>query len=391
MKALRDRLRAARDIRHLRRLAPEDRAIVFYAEDTGSSVHLLAIVGELVRRHGRSVCYLTSDPCDPVLTEPPSGACGFFVGNGWARTYLFASIETEVMVMTMPDLEAFQLKKSRAGHVRYVYAFHSIVSTHMVYRQRAFDHFDTILCVGPHHVAEIRARERLYGLPRKELVEQGYVRLDEILASAQENPAPPAARPPGDRLRVLIAPSWDRNGLLETHGVRVVDVLVEAGFHVTIRPHPVTVTQRPDVIAAIRSRIAGLSHAVLELDVRSTESLFAADIMISDWSGVALEFAFGLGRPVVFVNVPRKVNNPEYERLEIEPLEVSIRSRIGAIIEPQELAKLPAVVRSLVERRQELKEELRRLHEETVFNVGSSAAVAAECIDRLAASSRETA
>ena len=33
--------------------------------------------------------------------------------------------------------------------------------------------------------------------------------------------------------------------------------------------------------------------------------------MVSDWSGVAMEFAFGLERPVLFIDVPRKTNNPE--------------------------------------------------------------------------------
>ena len=68
--------------------------------------------------------------------------------------------------------------------------------------------------------------------------------------------------------------------------------------------------------------------------------------MVSDWSGAALEYAFGLERPVLFVDVARKVNNPDYEALGIEPFEVGIRERIGRVVAPDDLAAIvPAVAR----------------------------------------------
>ena len=45
------------------------------------------------------------------------------------------------------------------------------------------------------------------------------------------------------------------------------------------------------------------------------DSFHNSDFMISDWSGVALEYAFGLLKPVLFVDVPKKVQNDEYERI----------------------------------------------------------------------------
>jgi YidC/Oxa1 family membrane protein insertase len=56
--------------------------------------------------------------------------------------------------------------------------------------------------------------------------------------------------------------------------------------------------------------------------------------MISDWSGSALDYAFGLNKPVLFMDVPRKVNNPNYEKIPLTPIEVSIREKIGDIAQP---------------------------------------------------------
>ena len=62
-----------------------------------------------------------------------------------------------------------------------------------------------------------------------------------------------------------------------------------------------------------------------ERDIVGDESLYSSDIMISDWSGVALEYAFALKKPVIFCDLPRKINNKNYLELEIDPIEVSIR------------------------------------------------------------------
>ena len=52
---------------------------------------------------------------------------------------------------------------------------------------------------------------------------------------------------------------------------------------------------------------------------------------MSDWSGVAFEYALGLKKPVIFVDVPRKVNNQKYKEIQIDPIEVIIREHMGVV------------------------------------------------------------
>ena len=54
-------------------------------------------------------------------------------------------------------------------------------SVHSYLRKGAIDHFDTIFCVGPHHVKEIQTAEDVYGLKAKNLIEYGYGHLDALL------------------------------------------------------------------------------------------------------------------------------------------------------------------------------------------------------------------
>ncbi len=373
-------LRELREAQRFRALPAASRSIVFYAEDTASRVHFEAILRHLTGPMGREVAYLTSCPSDPILALSNDGIHAFCIGHRVFRTWVLMDLVADVAVMTLPDLETFQVKRSRVHPVHYVYVFHSMVSTHMIYRQQAFDHFDTVLAVGPHHLREIRAAEETRGLPPKNLIEHGYGRLDSILEESCSGAGPVAG---DDRRRVLVAPSWDPQGLLETRATDLVENLLASGHHVTVRPHPMTVRNWPKVIRAL-ARFGDRSRFVLETDIASQDSLHRSDVMISDWSGAALEYAFGLGRPVLFVDVPRKVRNTEYERIGCEPVEVSLRAEIGEVISPEKLDRIGDSIDRLCTGPDRFRERIRRIRESTIFNVGRSGIVGAEAIARLA-------
>ena len=64
--------------------------------------------------------------------------------------------------------------------------------------------------------------------------------------------------------------------------------------------------------------------------------------IITDFSGVAFDFAFSFERPVIFIDLKKKVNNLDYKKINIEPLEISVRKKIGVVINknrPVEISK----------------------------------------------------
>ena len=114
-----------------------------------------------------------------------------------------------------------------------------------------------------------------------------------------------------------------------------------------------------------------------EADVGSQESLHSSDIMITDWSGTAIEYAFGLEHPVIFIDLPRKVNNPEYQKFPLEPFEVTIRSKIGAVIHPDHLNEIPRHIEELCSNPDFYAQEIKKIRSENVYNIGNSGAVGA--------------
>ena len=352
--------------------------IVFYSEGRDSWIHLKGLIAEFLKITNTDICYISSDKKDPGLSLKDSRYRTFNISPGHILNWLFSNIETDVMVMTMPDLNTFQLKHSKYN-VHYVYLQHSLVSLHMVYRKGAFDHFQTIFCAGAHHIRELRAIEQTYNLTAKNLIEHGYSRLDTIMQETAKHTQ--TTKPTKASTHILIAPSWGGNGIIETIGEQVVDILLTQGFKVTLRPHPQTIKLAGDKVERIVRQHGKNSLFNLEVEMSSQASLHQSDLMISDWSGAALDYAFGLNKPVLFIDVPRKVNNLDYDKIGIEPLEVSIRSQIGAILALDELDNIAISINTLLKNYDN--QEQVQLRDATVFNLGAADSIGAQELQKL--------
>jgi len=357
-----------KELEKFNQLDLDERSIVFYSEDISSFVHFEQIIHELTEKMGRQICYVTSAKDDPILTNQNEKIKAFYIGLGATRTKFFMELKAGVLVMTMPNLETYFIKRSKFHPVHYVYVFHSMVSTHTIYRKGAFDHYDSIFCVGPHHVKEISATESVYDLNHKNLIQYGYGLLDSL--QAKKSTKQQEMHTKNGRKKILIAPSWGKQNLLETVGMDLVKILLDAGYHVTVRPHPMTMKKSSKIIKKIREKFEGSADFILETNTSSFDQLFSSYAIISDWSGIGFEYAFVCERPVIYVDVPRKNNNPDYNKIPYEPLESSIRNLIGKVISPNELESIPKIIESTYENIDLFKTKVKEIRNETVFNFG---------------------
>ena len=368
-----------RALRAFKALPDEQRRIVVYSESGQDWHHFEPVIAELTGRLGRHVCYLSSDPGDPGLTADDPRRHGFAIGAGLVRTVAFQFLQARVALMTMIDLHNLQLKRS-INPVHYVFMFHSLISTHMADFAESYDHYDTILCAGPHHVCEIRAREAQTGLPAKQLIPHGYHRVEQFMAAAAER----AARPPHDPAHVLLAPSWGDETILNRCGEPLCEALLEAGLRLTLRPHYHTRRLTPEVIDVLLRRYGDHPRFAYIDRMGEDESLFDSDVMITDWSGAGMDYALGLGKPVLYIDLPPKSRNDSWQSLGIEPFESYVRARLGELLPAADIASAPAAIRRLLAASGEFAAGIAALRKEWIYNLGHSAAAAADAIAELA-------
>ena len=358
------------ELEKFNKLDLDERSIVFYSEDISSFVHFDQIIRELTEEMEYQICYVTSAEDDPILNTQNKKIKAFYIGDSIARTKFFLNLKAKILIMTMPDLETFNIKKSKVYPVHYVYLFHSMVSTHLVYRRSAFEHFDSIFCVGNYQLDEIRRTEKLYNLKPKNLIRYGYGHLDNLLEKYSTRILSPKNN--GNKLHVLLAPSWSNARLFEDIAEKVIDILLQEGYKVTFRPHLVTQKKSKKKINEIIEKFSDNESFLLEQNILNFDSFLFSDIMITDWSGAALEFAFAFEKPVLFIDMPKKINNPEYEKTHKVPIEVSIREKIGKIILPTELELIPNEIEILYKQTKELRDKITKIRNELIFNIGES-------------------
>lgn len=351
--------------------------IIFYSSQGHYISNFEGLLNSLTIDYGYQITYVSSDPNDPIFNQYNKNITAYY--SKTLISIILPLMEPKVIVMTMPDIHQYYVKRSFSG-TNYVYIFHAIMSTHMIYRKGAFDHYDTILCVGPHHIEEIRQTEKLNGLQPKTLHEGGFYKLEKIYKEYQQFLIENEDDPKSKNV-ILIAPSWHSSNILEICGEQLIqELLLNENFTVVVRPHPMMISKNMAFVQNIQQKFSGFKNFQIDLDLASQINFLKADIMICDWSGAAMEYAFGTERPVLFIDLPKKIYNPDYEDLGIEPLEVKIREIIGKVIQPDDVDSVREILTDFIKHKEKYADQIRAAREMYIYNFGTSSKIEAEII-----------
>ncbi len=142
------------------------------------------------------------------------------------------------------------------------------------------------------------------------------------------------------------------------------------------------------MIDKLRDKYSSNPGFVWEEGIPSHDSFHQSDILITDWSGSAFSFSFALERPVLFIDTPRKINNPEYELFKAKPLEVTIREHIGSVLSLDEIDQAANAVEMLLLNETAYSKKIQNLRNRWVFNFGNSAKKGADYLVDLSNSLR---
>lgn len=365
-----------KELKKFESLSDFERSIVFYAENKASLNHLKPLIIELTEKFNLPICYVTSVKDDSFKNNGHPLIKSFFIGDGAARTKFFLTLKSKSLIMDMPDLESFQIKRSKVFPVHYIYVFHSMFSIHSYLRKGAVDHYDTIFCVGPHHESEIRETEKIYGLKSKNLISYGFPRLDTLLQEKKTY-----SKLKKENL-VIIAPSYGEKNLLQVCGIELIRILLESNFRVLLRPHFRIFKDSKKLISKIIDQFGNNPNFILEEGIISSEIFNSSLCMISDWSGISFEYAFTFERPVIFIDVPKKILNPDSSDISLEPIEISYREKIGFVVPPSNVNTIPTLL-STINSDNSMLSSIKQIRSKTVYNIGQSAKIGAQFIKKL--------
>lgn len=351
--------------------------LVFYSENNGFYKYYAGMIEYILKNTNIVIHYITSDPDDSIFkkAEENSRIKAYYIGEKKLIT-LMMKLDADVVVMTMPDLENYHIKRSYIRKdIEYIYIPHGMDSLNMTMRTGSMDHFDTVFCTGKHQKEEIEKTEQVYELPQKNLVEWGYCLLDSMRDDYNK-----MEKKVSDVKSILIAPSWQKDNIVDSCLDELLDNLKGHGYKITVRPHPQHVRHMPERMQQLKDRFANDDDIEIQTDFSSNSTVFEADMMITDWSGICYEYAYTTCKPVLFIDTPMKVMNPEYEKIGVEPINIWMRDSIGASLKPDEMDRIPEVVDQILKHTEDYKQKIDEFVHEYVYNLGNSAQVGADYI-----------
>ena len=360
-------------------LNENEKSIVFYAENKASMNHFRTLISELTENMNLKICLVTSVKDDLILKSKNDKIKSFYIGDGTARTKFFLTLKTKIMIMDMPDLESFHIKRSKIYPVHYIYLFHSMFSIHSYLRKGAIDNYDTIFCVGSHHIDEISKTEKFYNLKSKKIIKYGFGRLDWLLKEKEKIQNTLSI----DANTIIIAPSYGKNNLLEVCGIELIKILLKSNFKVILRPHFKTLKDSKELIDLIKKNFEKNDNFTLETGIIPFNTFYQSQCLISDWSGIAMEYPFVFERPVIFIDVPKKILNSNADDIGIKPIEIEIRKEIGHIISPEKIEQIPELIIKIKKDNLRFGKEIKILRSNIVYNIENSAKIGGMYIKEL--------
>lgn len=319
---------------------------------------------------GQEVVYYTMSEDDPALSANLPGMTAEFIGEDNRAFTKLNFLKANVVFSTTPGLDVYQWKRSKDVDF-YVHIPHA-PNDITLYRMFGIDYYDSILLSGDYQVKQIRQMEAKRELPAKDLKLVGIPYMDDMAARLDS-----VGKAEAHERTVLLAPSWGDSALFGVYGGKIIEKLLETGYHVIVRPHPQSFKSEKELMDKLMEKFPNSDKLEWNRDSDNFEVLRRSDILISDFSGVTFDFSLIYDKPVIYTT-PNFDLGPYDAWWMDEPLwTTTILPHIGAELTEDKMDSLKELIDTCIEDPR-YAEGRKKAKAETWANAGAGAKAVAD-------------
>ena len=339
--------------------------IIIYGEDKRYYNVFKPIIEELINLEIPTI-YYSSSYDDKIFEIKSDFLKSEFIGTGNKAYAKLNFIEADICLMTTPNLDVFQLKRSK-GVKKYVHIMHA-TSEAALYCVYSLDFFDAVLLSGENQINDIRELENLRGTKVKELDIIGSVYLDELEKKKKFLNTNSEIK---NKRTVLIAPSWGINGLLKRFGDKLIDAILDNDFYCIIRPHPQSLIVEKQIIEKLKDKYKDNENLEWDFNVDNIYSLSRADVMLSDFSGVIFDYAFLFEKPTIIPSF--NFDKRGYDAIELKEETWTLKTlpKISVSLDENNFSEISNIVNEAINNKS-LKENILKVKEEAYMHRGEA-------------------
>jgi hypothetical protein len=221
----------------------------------------------------------------------------------------FLTLNIKYLYSSTPNLNHTIFQRSKVSKCKYIYLSHSPVSMNLIYSLNAFDHFDAVQVISKYQHKEMKEIIKKRKLKIK-VFRSKYLFIDKQIKKIENNKF---------RQDVLIAPTWNTNFYKTNCHLELSKILKENKINFKLRPHPMSIKNN-------EISLLDLKKEKIEVDNFKYLSFEKYDYLISDWSGIFIEYALIFKRKAYLINTSKKIINKDYLTYENIPIEISLRN-----------------------------------------------------------------
>ena len=332
---------------------------IFYSENKSYQKYSYLLIQLLAKKNPDGIFYVSSDIDDKIENL---NIKNMFIGNGFFMQYFFNVVKAENIFLTITDLDNHVIKKTKNVN-NYIYYFHSPVSTTIQYMNEAFDNYDTILCNGEYQINEIQRAESLKNNKKKKLIKSGYLYFDYLKEkiNLQKNSN-----------EILIAPSWNSNevNFMNQNLEFLIDEVLKKGFNVRFRPHPENFKRSANIIEGFQKKFKN-SKFILDDTVENKEAMENAKCLITDNSGIAIEYILLFKKPVLYFEDVKKIHNSNFEKYnDLITMEEKVKTTFGYIFTMNEIKNIDLIINNSIKDFKNKDNIIEKFTNENFYNFG---------------------
>lgn len=286
------------DLKNLINLIYNENNYIFFSESKYYQKYFIEFIKKF--KCENKLIYLSNDPSDIIeLNNVKSLA----IKNTFILNVAMSIIQANVVFMTMTDLNFNEIKKSKFVK-KYIYIFHSPMSTNKIYTATAFKAYDEIYSVGEYQYNELLK----LNIDKKKIKKIGYFYFDYLQNNlVKVNKV--------EKETILIAPSWNLNkkNFLTIYAFQLIKHLIDSKeYKIIFRPHPEHYKRNKSELNKINKHFSNKKDFIIDISIDNLKALSSSDVLITDNSGIFIEFLFVINKPVIFFDKFDKVHNGEY-------------------------------------------------------------------------------
>ena len=343
---------------YLRKIKPR---YLFFSEDRKYQKYAYLLIETLVKKYPQEVYYVSLDVDDKIKNPD---VMNVFIGKGLIMNIFFLIIKAQNFFLTLTDLDNHVVKKNKNVD-KYIYYFHGAVSTTKVYTATAFDNYDIILCNGDYHLNEIRKRESIKKIKKKKLIKTGYFYFDylnnKINTKIKAN-------------EILIAPSWNysQKDFINENLEEIIQSVLNKGYIVKFRPHPESFKRSMITINNFKNKFSN-EKFILDKTSENISSMENAKCLITDISGIAIEYVLLFKKPALYFENNDKIHNIEFNDYnDLITMDQKVKHSFGYTFKKEDIKDLDILINKSISEFKNKEVKIKDFIDNNFYNYGTT-------------------